>query len=85
MLVSVKTHTAAMEISVEVSQEDEKMMNPWGEFTKATATSKSIIIYVTRVRALIFPKECLGEQYEAVVKMISTHMPPAKVKIRHVR
>ena len=36
------------------------------------------------VRALIFPKECMGEQYEEVIKMIHTHMPPSKVKIRHI-
>ena len=41
-------------------------------------------VYVTKVRALIFPRESLGEQYAAAVQMISTHMSAKKVNIRHV-
>lgn len=72
------------EEGVRISQEDQSTLNEWKDFQKAVSTSTSIILYVTKVRALIFPREALGEQYPAVVKMISTHMPPAKVKIRHV-
>ena len=59
-------------------------MNKWEEFDKAVSTQKSVILYITRVRAIIFPKECMGEQYEEVLKMIHTHMPASKVKIRHI-
>lgn len=69
---------------VHVSQGEQSVLNEWDNFQKAVSTNTSIILYVTKVRALIFPKEDLGEQYLEVVKMISTHMPPAKVKIRHV-
>ena len=47
-------------------------------------TNQSIVLYITRMRALIFPKKSMGEEYEAIVKMIHTHMPPSKVKIRHI-
>ena len=30
----------------------------------------------------IFPKKDLGEKKEALIQIISTHMPPSKVKIR---
>ncbi|MDY2662895.1 MAG: YcxB family protein [Bariatricus massiliensis] len=72
------------EEGVKISQGDQSTLNPWAEFQKAVSTGSSIILYVTKVRALIFPREALGEQYPEVVKMISTHMPPNKVKIRHV-
>ena len=72
------------EEGITVRQGDLEATNEWGEFAKAVSTQKSVIIYVTRVRALIFPKECMGEQYEAAMKMIHTHMPPSKVKIRHI-
>ena len=49
---------------------------------KAVSTGRSIILYTSRVNATIFPKRQLGDQKMAVVEMISTHMPPAKVKIR---
>lgn len=73
------------EEGITVRQDDLEATNQWDEFAKAVTTNQSVILYVTRVRALIFPKESMGEQYEAAVKMISTHMPPAKVKIRHIR
>ncbi len=72
------------EEGITVRQDDQEMTNAWTDFTKAVSTQKSVILYLGRVRALIFPKECMGEQYEEVIKMIHTHMPPAKVKIRHI-
>ena len=72
------------ETGVNISQDDQSVVNEWKDFQKAVSTNQSIILYVTKVRALIFPRESLGEQYGAAVKMISTHMPPKKVKIRHV-
>ena len=45
---------------------------------------KSVILYLGRVRALILPKVCMGDQYEEAVKMIHTHISPNKVKIRHI-
>ena len=72
------------EEGVHISQDDQLITVKWEEFQKAVSTNKSVILYVTKVRAFIFPKEALGEQYAAAVKMISTHMPPKKVKIRHV-
>ena len=72
------------EKGITVRQGELEASNEWDEFAKAVSTQKSVIIYVTRMRALIFPKECMGEQYEEVLKMIHTHMSPSKVKIRHI-
>ena len=72
------------EEGITVRQDDQEMTNTWADFTKAVSTQKSVLLYLGRVRALIFPKECMGEQYEEVLKMIHTHMPPSKVKIRHI-
>ena len=72
------------ETGITVRQDELEAVNEWGEFVKAVSTQKSVILYLNRVRALIFPKECMGEHYEEVLKMIHTHMPPAKVKIRHI-
>ena len=72
------------EEGITISQEDQQTEVKWEEFQKAVSTNRTLILY-TRVRALVFPKEALGEQYTAAVQMISTHMAPAKVKIRQVR
>ena len=70
------------EKGVTASQGDVQAVNEWDEFMKVIETRKSVILYVTRLRAIIFPKACIGEKYDDVVKMIRTHMPEKKVKIR---
>ena len=54
----------------------------WEDMHKAVSTSRSIILYTSRVNATLFPRRQLGDQKEALVEMISTHMPPGKVKIK---
>ncbi len=65
-----------------VSQGEEEAVMAWEDMYKAVSTGRSIILYTSRVSATIFPKRQLGDQKAAVIEMISTHMPPAKVKIR---
>ena len=60
-----------------VSQGEEQ-----AQMHKAVSTSRSIILYTSRVNATLFPRRQLGDQKEALVEMISTHMPPGKVKIK---
>lgn len=72
------------EKGITVSQEEAKAETKWEEVAKAVSTQKSVILYLGRVRALILPKVCMGDQYEEALKMIHTHIPPNKVKIRHI-
>ena len=67
-----------------VSQGEAKAETKWEEVTKAVSTQKSVILYLGRVRAIVLPKACMSDQYEETVKMIHTHIPPKKVKIRHI-
>lgn len=67
-------------LTVSQGEASEKMA--WEDMYKAVSTGRSIILYTSRINATIFPKRQLGEQRTAVIEMISTHMPPAKVKIR---
>lgn len=69
---------------ITVRQDEMEATTKWDEIAKAVSTNQSVILYLNRVRALIFPKECMGEQYVEVLKMIHTHMPPKRVKIRGV-
>ena len=65
-----------------VSQGENKEYQSWDNCVKAVSTPKSIIIYTSRTTASIFPKKDLGEKKDAIIQIISTHMPPKKVKIR---
>lgn len=73
------------EEGIVVSQGEESALNTWDHVSKVTATNQSMLIYFSRMRALILPKEAIGDQYAALVQLISTHVAPAKVKLKQVR
>ena len=75
-------HYLLDEEGITVSQDDTVQTQSWDSMVKAVSTTKSIIVYTTAVNATIFPKRELGDQKNALIQMISTHMPPAKVKIK---
>lgn len=65
-----------------ISQGEESVQYLWEEMHKAVSTGRSIILYTSPMNATIFPKAQMEEQKAAVIEMIATHMPPAKVKIK---
>lgn len=75
-------HYVLGEGEITISQGEEQVRYSWEELYKAVSTGRSIILYTSRVNATIFPKRQLGECKAAVIEMISTHMPPSRVKIR---
>lgn len=75
-------HYKMTEEGMEVSQNGEVQSQKWEDMFKAVSTPRSLIVYTSRVNASIFPKKDLQENTAAVIRMISTHMPPRKVKIR---
>ena len=75
-------HYKMTEEGIEVSQNGETQSQKWEDLFKAVSTPKSLILYTSRVNASIFPKKDLQQNATAVIRMISTHMPPKKVKIR---
>ena len=77
-------HYLLDEQGLTISQGEETVQYPWEEMDKAVSTGRSIIVYTSKVNATIFPRKQLGDKLPAVVEMISTHMPPAKVKIRNI-
>ena len=75
-------HYRLSEEGIEVSQDDTTEKMGWADMYKAVSTAHSIIVYTTRTNACIFPKKDLEENKYKVIEIISTHMPPKKVKIR---
>ena len=75
-------HYKLTEEGIEVSQDGAVDSQKWEDMYKAVSTGSSIIVYTSRVNACIFPKKDMGESKYRVIEMISTHMPPKKVKIR---
>ncbi|MCM1268561.1 MAG: YcxB family protein [Bacteroidales bacterium] len=75
-------HYRLTEEGIEVSQDDTTEKMGWENMVRALSTPKSIVVYTTAVNACIFPKADLGEKKYKAIEIISTHMPPKKVKIR---
>jgi len=75
-------HYVLDEEGITVSQEDVEQKQGWENMVKAVSTSKSIIVYTSAINATIFPKRELGDQKAALIQIISTHMPPSKVRIK---
>lgn len=67
---------------ITVSQAGETTNQPWDAMVKAISTTRSIIVYTSKTSAVIFPKRETAEQTAALIEVISTHMPPSKVKIK---
>lgn len=67
---------------ISVSQDYKRTMNEWTKFKKVVETKKLLILYITKSRAIIFPKDAIAEQYEDIVKMIRANVDAKKVRIR---
>lgn len=75
-------HYVLDEQGITISQGESVTTQSWEDMVKAVSTPRSIIVYTSKVNATIFPKNQLQDKATAVIEIISTHMPPAKVKIR---
>ena len=78
-----KLHYKLDDEGLTITQGNAEDKQSWADMYKAVSTGRSIILYTSKVNATIFPRRELGDQKTAVVEMISTHMPPARVKIRN--
>lgn len=75
-------HYKMDEEGITVAQSGEEQTQKWEDMYRAVSTSKSIIVYTTKVNACIFPKRDLDSETMNVIQMICTHMDAEKVKIR---
>ena len=75
-------HYVLDENGITISQGDSSTCQSWEDCLKAVSTGRSIIVYTAKNNATIFPKSQMQDKTTDVIEMISTHMPPAKVKIR---
>ena len=75
-------HYVLDENGITISQGESSTCQKWEDCLKAVSTGRSIIVYTAKNNATIFPKSQMQDKTTDVIEMISTHMPPAKVKIR---
>ena len=78
-----KLHYVLDDSGLTVSQGDASQSQAWENMFKATSTNRSIIVYTSPVNATIIPRKALGQDVSKCIEIISTHMPPNRVKIRY--
>ena len=75
-------HYSFEEEGIRVSQKEETSFLAWDDIYKAVATARSIILYTGPRSAAIIPRAACEGRTADLIRIISTHMPPKKVKIR---
>ena len=75
-------HYVLDERGITISQNGEEQHQDWDNMVKAVSTGRCVIIYTSKVNATIFPNREMKDKRTDVIEMISTHMPPDKVRIR---
>lgn len=73
------------EEGLHVSQDDQEVVNAWEDFRKVVSTGKVLILYITKIRAVLLPIDQLGDQYREVVDGLVKYMEPSQIKIRGVK
>lgn len=67
---------------IDISQAEQSAHVNWEEVIKIISTKKLVVIYLSPVRAFIFPKEQIGDQFDAFKHMIADHVQCRKVIIK---
>lgn len=75
-------HYTFTDAGIEVSQEEAEDSLEWQHMRKAVSTTKSIILYTSKVNATIIPRRACDGRVMDLIGIIATHMDPEKVKIR---
>ena len=75
-------HVRMDEEGVTITQGEQELQVGWEDCMMARSSNQSILLYTGKKLAWIFPKASLKENKVKLIEMISTHMPPEKVKIK---
>ena len=72
------------EDKVTVTQNEESVSIPWKDVVEVTETKNNIIVYLSKVRAFVLPKENMGDQLPKVKELISRAAKNGKLRLKKV-
>ncbi len=61
-----------------VEQNGQSASFEWGQMARVDKLPSMVIIYMDRVHAYLLPNETLGQQQEAFLEMVRTHVPKTR-------
>ena len=76
--INAALHYCMDEEGITVSQGQQEAVIKWYEIRKRVQTASAVYLYMSPVRAFIFPKAQLGAQYEDACQMIAERMEAYK-------
>ena len=68
---------------IAMTQGEEQVDLEWRNIFKVVDTGKCLVLYLSTVRALIWPKEQLGTQLKDVTAMLKEKVPAGRVRIKN--
>lgn len=72
--INAALHYRLSEEGITVSQGEQEAFVKWHEIRKRVKVSKAVYLYMSPVRAFIFPEKQCGEQYPEICRMITRQM-----------
>lgn len=66
---------------IAIEQNDEQLTIPWKDIRVVKGSKKAIVVYVTRVRALLWPINQIEDNYEQILKILNDKLGTARVRI----
>lgn len=70
------------EDGIDVSQAEQSLHINWDEIIKVANTKNLVIIYLSAIRAFIFPKEQIGEKLEDFKQIITDNAECGRISIK---
>lgn len=65
-----------------IEQGEEQLTVPWENIRLVKDTKRSLIVYVTKIRAFIWPKSQIAGQYDEITKTLLDKMGSARVRLK---
>ena len=72
------------EEKITAKQNGEVLPIAWKDVKEVTETNRNMIVYLSKVRAFVLPKECIGDQLNEVRELITTAVKNGKVRLKKV-
>lgn len=76
--INAKLHYKLAEDGITISQGENEAKVNWYEIRKKVATGKALYVYMSPVRAFIFPKSQCGEAFDEINSLIGAKMEEYK-------
>lgn len=76
--INAALHYRLAEDGITVSQGEQEAAVKWYDIRKRVTAPNAVYLYMSPVRAFIFPKEQCGEQYSEIIRVITQQMEKYK-------